>query len=310
MTTNGIDRIQIGVRNLAASVAFFRDLFEMSVVAEAPIDASGFCALWNLPASVIIKAVYLKNSEQPTAIELLEVMPNDTGVCIREGARLYDYGLIDVAFRAKGIAEIYPDLLAKGYTFHSKPAVYTADWANVTVCEVIMSGPDGMPVALIERLSEPKPVIKNRFGTMIDVAQYVPDIDACLPFYTDVLGYTCVFDKPLPDGLVDPVIGLPPGTHSRLSFLLKSGTATPAVEFIQSSIGGQSLAPRTGPTSFGLFSMAFETPNLEALLRTIREAGFDTIGGPVQMTSPLHGPITAAVVRGPNQVLLEFFSRR
>jgi catechol 2,3-dioxygenase-like lactoylglutathione lyase family enzyme len=166
-----------------------------------------------------------------------------------------------------------------------------------------------MPVALIERLSEPRPFIRNHFGTMVDVAQYVESMEACAPFYTGVLGYTSVFDQPLPDGLIDEVVGLPPGSKSRLNLMYQPDTKTPAVELIQCSSPARSLAPVVGPTSYGLFALAFETADLPGLLAGVTAAGFTVLSGPVEMEVGLHGRITAATVRGPNDVLIEFFSR-
>ena len=308
MVKNGIDRIKISVSDMIASVAFFRDTLEMTVVGAESLHAGVFQQLWGLPDGTTANAVYLRNEEQSTAIELLEVRPH-SGRCIRDGARMYDYGLLDVAFRAKGLDVMYADLKSRGVRFHSAPVVYTADWAKVTVSEAIMIGPDLMPVALIERLSEPKPSIRNRFGTMVDVAQYVRDMDACGPFYTNVLGYTSVFDRELPPGLIDEVVGLPPGSRSRLNLMYQLETKTPAVELIHCSSPGTSLAPVIGPASYGLFALSFETADLKALLDGVREAGFQVLAGPVESKTMLHGPITAATVRGPNDVLLEFFSK-
>ena len=308
MVKNGIDRIKISVSDMIASVAFFRDTLEMTVVGAETLPAGAFQRLWGLPEGAAAKAVYLRNPEQSTAIELLEVSPH-TGRYIRDGARMYDYGLLDVAFRAKGLDVIHADLESRGVRFHSAPVVYTANWANVTVSEVIMIGPDLMPVALIERLSEPKPFIRNRFGTMVDVAQYVENMDNCNAFYLDVLGYKSVFDSELPPGLIDGVVGLPPGSRSRLNLMYQLETKTPAVELIHCSSPGRSLAPVIGPASYGLFALSFETADLHALLDAVRNAGFEVMAGPVQTTCMLHGPIHAATVKGPNDVLLEFFGR-
>jgi catechol 2,3-dioxygenase-like lactoylglutathione lyase family enzyme len=308
MVKNGIDRIKISVSDMVASVAFFRDTLEMNVVGAETLNALAFQQLWGLPEDTTARAVYLRNEEQSTAIELLDVRPN-SGRTIRDGARMYDHGMLDVAFRTRNLDAIYHELRERGVRFQSPPVVYTADWAGVTVSEAIMIGPDRMPVALIERLSEPKPFIRSRFGTMVDVAQYVADMDACAPFYVGVLGYTSVFDRELPPGLIDEVVGLPPGSRSRLNLMYQKDTKTPAVELIQSSAPGRSLAPVIGPASYGLFSMSFETADLDGLLDAVTQAGCQVIGGPSETACLLHGPITAATVRGPNDALLEFFSR-
>lgn len=308
MVKNGIDRIKISVSDLAASKSFFCDLMEMKVAEECELEPAAMHTLWNLPAETSARAVYLKNDEQPTAIELIQFEPN-TGQNIRSDAAVWDLGLFDVAFRAQGIDEIYADLKEQGWGFLSEPMVYTADWANVTVKEVILIGPDQMPIALIERLSEPRPFIRNRFGTLVDAAQFVEDIPAVSAFYTDILGYTSVFDRDLPDGLIDPVLGLPPGTHSRMAFLLQPETNTPAVELIKTSAPCKSLASMIEPANFGLFSLAFETDNLDGLQKKIDTAGFSISGGPTSTNTGLHGPIRSMVVQGPNGALLEFFQK-
>ncbi len=308
MVKNGIDRIKISVGDMAESVAFFRDTMEMTVAAEAALEPGPFQRLWGLPAGTTAKTTCLKNEEQSTLVELIEVKPN-SGRHIRDGARTYDYGLLDIAFRAKGLVSIHEQMIQAGYQFISAPVVYTADWAKVTVAEAVVIGPNRMPVALIERLSEPKPVIRNRFGTMVDVAQYVESMEACAPFYTGLCGYTSVFDDVLPQGLVDEVVALPPGSTSRLNLMYQTHTKTPAVELLQCSAPGRSLAEVAHPSNIGLFAMAFETGDLGALLDAVRSAGFSVLAGPLPYEAPVHGRVTSAVVGGPNGVLLEFFSR-
>lgn len=308
MVINGIDRVKISVEDMAASVAFFRDTMEMAVVADTRLDAAAFQRLWRLPACTAVRAVCLKNAEQSTMIELVDVTPN-SGQFIRDGAKTYDYGLLDVAFRAKNLEAIYADLRDEGFKFLSAPVVYTADWAHVTVKEVILIGPNRMPVALIERLSEPKPVIHHRFGTLVDVAQYVPAMDRAIAFYTEVLGYTCVFNDELPEGLIDEVVALPPGSRSRLALLYQTTTRTPAVELIHCTAPGRSLAAVTDPSRYGLFAMAFETLDLDGLLAGVVSAGYAVLSSPIATEIGVHGRVTAATVRGPNDVLLEFFSR-
>ena len=307
MVTKGIDRIKISVRDMEESLTFFRDTMEMSLVREAKLDAAPFGELWDDPSITSVRAAWLGNDEQTTLIELVQVSPH-SGRFTREEARPYDFGLFDVAFRAKDIDSVYSNLKGRGYEFLSAPVTYTADWVNLTVKEVILVGPNRMPIALIERLSGEKPVIHGRFGTMVDAAQFVPEMEEAIRFYTEVLGYTCFFDKPLAEGLVDELLQLPPGTKSRMALLVQGGTQTPAVELVQTSAPAQSLSGVTGPSRYGLFALSFESSDLTALLARIRETGYGTVG-PVELETGVHGRVQAAVARGPNQVLWEFFEK-
>jgi hypothetical protein len=55
--------------------------------------------------------------------------------------------------------------------------------------------------------------------------------------------------------------------------------------------------------------MAFETGDLGGLLDAVRKGGFSVLSGPLPCEAPVHGRVTSAVVRGPNGVLIEFFSK-
>jgi catechol 2,3-dioxygenase-like lactoylglutathione lyase family enzyme len=255
------------------------------------------------------RAAYFRHPEQTTLLELIEFAPH-TGRFIRAAARHHDLGLFDVALRARNIDAIYADWKARGIEFISAPVVYTADWAKVTVKEVILIGPNRMPIALIERLSEPKPVISGRFGTLVDCAQFVSDWQGALAFYTEQLGYTNVFDRDLPDGLIDGVLDLPPGTQSRMAFLVMPPTATPAIELIRCTPPGASLAEVIRPENIGLFGLAFRVADLDQAIARSRGAGWPVVGGPLETENPVRGRIRAAVVSGPQRALIELFETR
>lgn len=309
MVTHGIDRIQISVGNLDEARAFFCDILELAPAGEGALDPAAQAALRGIPRLSAARAAYLRHPEQTTLLELIEFTPH-SGRVIREGARHHDLGLFDVALRARGIDAIYADLKGRGFEFISPPVVYTADWARVTVKEVILIGPHRMPIALIERLSEPKPVIAGRFGALVDCAQFVADWQPTLAFYTELLGYTSVFDQELPDGLIDEVLDLPPGTKSRMAFLLMPPSATPAIELIRCTPPGKSLAEAIRPENLGLFGLAFQVADLAGALARLAAAGYPARGGPCDTENPARGRMRAAVVSGPHGARIELWEPR
>lgn len=308
MMQNGIDRIKISVSDLDASVAFYKEILEMEVIDQMALDASLMARLWNLPEGTTATAAYLKNDQQSTMLELIQFTPT-ASTFIRTNAANYDYGLFDVAFRANDIDAIYAELREKGYEFISEPIVYTADWVNVTVKEVVMIGPDKMPIAFIERMTEPKPKFEGRFGDMPDSAQFVEDVESVSTFYTEVLGFKKVFDQDLPDGLIDGILDLPEGTKSRMTFLVHPEAKSPVVELIKTSAPGKSLADVCHPPNIGLFAWALEVDDLEATRTKVEAAGFKALSPPVKMTVGGHGDIRAITIQGPNGILLELFDK-
>ena len=305
MLKNGIARILISVRDLNESLAFYRDIIKMSVVADNPVDTETIEQLWNLPPGTTARSVSLKNDEQTTLLELIEFQSNSSKF-IRSDANTWDYGLFTIAFRAKDVDAAYHYFQEKGYQFICPPITYTPNWVPVTVKEAIMVGPNETPIALIERLTEPKPVIKGDFGIMLDSSQLVADMEEVSKFYVDILGLTQVFDQVLPPGMIDDILNLPAGSESRMAFITQSGSNTPALEFIQCSVKGKYLSDVAKPPNLGLFAIAFETDDLSALRERLQNHSIKIVSGPVTCSGNQEQTI---VVESPNQVNLQFFER-
>ncbi|NEP13327.1 MAG: VOC family protein [Symploca sp. SIO2C1] len=303
MIKNGIARILIGVRDLSESLEFYRDIINMSVVADHPVDAETIEQLWNLPQGTTGRAVYLKNEEQTTLLELIEFKPN-SGTFIRSDANTYDYGLFTIAFRARDVDAAYHYFQEKGYKFICPPITYTPNWVPVTVKEAIMVGPNETPIALIERLTEPKPFIKGDFGIILDSSQLVADMEEVTKFYVDILGLNQVFDKVLPEGMIDDILNLPAGTQSRMAFINQPESNTPPLEFIHCSVKGEYLSEVAKPPNLGLFAIAFQTDDLAAVIEKFQNHGIKILSGPVTCSSNQE---KAIVVEGPNRVNLQFF---
>ena len=269
MIKNGIARILIGVKDLSKSVEFYRDVFQMTVVGEYSLDKNTIEQLWNLPPETTAKAVCLKNNEQTTLLELIEFQPRSQQY-IRPGGNTTDYGLFTIALRAKNVDAAYASLKQKGYQFICPPITYTPSWVPVTVKEAIMVAPNETAIALIERVSEPIPEFEGDFGIMLDTSQVVEDIEEVTKFYVDILGLNKVFDKVLPSGMVDDILNFPPGTESRMAFINQTGSKNAALEFIQCSVKGKSLANVAKPPHLGLFAISFAVEDLSALIQKLQ----------------------------------------
>ena len=306
MIKNGIARILIGVSDLSESVEFYRDNFGMSIVADYSLDSATINQLWNLPQGTTGHAVALKNDEQTTLLELIEFKPN-SGKFIRTDGNTTDYGLFTLGFRAKDVDAAYHRFQQQGYKFICPPITYTFSLGPVKVKEAIMVGPNETTIALLERLSEPIPEVKGDFGVMLDASQVVADMEEVTKFYGDILGLTTIFDQVLPQGLIDNILNLPTGTESRMAFITQPDSKTPVLEFIQSSVQGQSLSDVAKPPNLGIFAIAFATDDLAALTQKLQNHGIKILSEPVEISISDHESANAIVVEGPNGVNLQFF---
>lgn len=306
MIKNGLDRAVISVRDMNESLAFFRDLIGMNVVEDTYLSSDQLGMIWTLPEGTKGRTVFLRKEDQTAMIQLIEFQPN-SGLFIRENCNPYDYCIFDIAFRVKDLDASYAKLKDLGYDAISAPVVYTADWVNVTVKEVIMIGPNKMPIALIERLSEPIPEITGEYGALVDVAQFVENMDQTTSFYVDVLGLSKVFDQVLPDGLIEEVAGLPEGTEARMAFTIKPGIDAPLLEFIECKTPSNRLTHLAVPPNLGIFALGFETDDLNLLNTKINDAGYKVLSGPVKVNYGKLETVYLLTIEGPNQSILQFY---
>lgn len=299
----GIKRICVSVSELEKSLAFFTGEMELTEVCRGRLDEQTVAAVYGLGSSAAEYAM-LKNEEQPTLLQLI-CFTNTPKRPIREGRPSWDFGYYDVAFRAKDNSWAYEHFRDLGFDYYCPPTRYVADWINLDVLEGVLKGPDAMPMALIERLKEPIPRFEGMFSIFTDVAQTVASGEEAARFYEGVLGLRKVFDEELPDGLVDDIVGVPHGTHTRM--LMFAGGNTPITECLEYSIKGRPMSDVAKPENVGVFATAYETEDLDALLERCAAAGFETAVPPLRLRLEPYGEIRLARVNGPSGMSVELF---
>ena len=299
----GIKRICVSVSELEKSQAFFTGEMELTEVCRGRLDEQTVAAVYGLGSSAAEYAM-LKNEEQPTLLQLI-CFTNTPKRPIREGRPSWDFGYYDVAFRAKDNSWAYEHFRDLGFGYYCPPTRYVADWINLDVLEGVLKGPDAMPMALIERLKEPIPRFEGMFSIFTDVAQTVASGEEAARFYEGVLGLSKVFDEELPDGLVDDIVGVPHGTHTRM--LMFAGGNTPITECLEYSIKGRPMSDVAKPENVGVFATAYETEDLDALLERCAAAGFETAVPPLRLRLEPYGEIRLARVNGPSGMSVELF---
>jgi catechol 2,3-dioxygenase-like lactoylglutathione lyase family enzyme len=310
MVTSGIDRIFISVRDMDESLAFYRDIVGMTLVAEQELNAETIQHLWNLPEGTKAKAVFLKNEDQPTLLELIQFDPH-SGKFIRGGAKTWDYGIYDIAFTVKDLNKTYEQLTGRGFTFLIPPVPYSPTFfPDFHVKFSVCLGPNEMPIPHIQAITPPPPEMKREYGKIMDSAQIVENMEDALRFYHGLLGLSVVTDATFPKGLLDKILGLPEGTEGRIALLNKEGSEAPFLELIQLSVKGKFLSEVARPPNLGIFMVSFETDNLSGLTETLKKEGISILAGPVELALLPYGEARLIYVEGPSKVKIEFFERQ
>lgn len=301
----GINRISISVMNMDRSLGFYRDILGLDVVSDMECGAETAQALWGMKKGGGARAVFLQNKTQPTIIELVEFENRGTRY-MRDADRPFDPGLYSIALRVKDLEREYGALKEKHYRFLSPPCRYTADWVHVDIGEAVVIGPDREAVPLIQRLTNPVP-IAGRFGDFTDSAQIVDDMDQAARFYQDMIGLQKLFDKELPAGMVNEILGVPPGTGVRMALFGEPGL--PLVECIQylgDSVPEPSIYNKNLPPDLGLFMITFETADLETVRERMMSGNVPVYSDLTLARDGIFPGTGSLIVRGPGGVLVRF----
>ena len=299
----GIKRICVSVSDLEKSKKFFVNEMELSEVARGKLDSVSVEALYGIKDSEA-EYIMLKNQVQPTLLQII-YFTNTPKNEIRANRPSWDLGYYDIAFRAKDNSKSLQHFKEKGYTYFCEPVRYVADWINLDVFEGVLKGPDCIPLAMIERLKEPIPQFDGNFSIFTDTAVTLNNADEAIKFYSDILGLTKIFDEMLPDGLVDKVVSVPNGTHTRM--LMFSGGNTPITECLIYSKKGQPMCDVAKPENVGIFAMAYERNDAALLVKQAESAGYKIISRPVEIELQPYGRIRTSYIAGPSGVMVEIF---
>ena len=216
-----------------------------------------------------------------------------------------DYGYYDVAFRTKDNTKEKERFANLGFDYYCPPTRYVADWIGLDVLEAVLKGPDSMPMALIERLREPIPVFDGRFSIFTDCAITVKDGDEATRFYSDTLGMKKIFDQVLPDGLVDEIVSVPKGTHTRM--LMFSGGNTPITECLEYSLKGKPMCDTAKPENAGIFAVSYEVEDIYDVLNKAEANGFETLRVASEIGMKPYGKILSAFINGPSDIPIEVY---
>jgi len=305
MIVNGLDRILVSVADMDESIKFYRDKMAMEIVGEQKLSKTLLQELWHLPKETEARAVFLHKGDRPTLIELVEFTPKSKAYIRPDGSDNFNYGLYDIGFRVADMEKSY-DILKSEYTFINPPKTYKAPWTDVTVKEVVMITPDRVRNAFMQSGTT---TVDGDFGLITTNAHFTEDIDAANKFYSDVLGYKIVFDKTMPDGLVNSILGIPEGCAPRISMAFKPGSKAPVPEFIDCGLKGTNVNERSGPTDIGMFSVAYEVEDIDSVLAKVKENENKLLSETLEIYIPTIGKIKTVMVEGPDKVKHELYQR-
>ncbi|MEM7661983.1 MAG: VOC family protein [Pseudomonadota bacterium] len=313
---SGWQEAVITTKSADAWVDFLTRLAGWEVRGEAPID-DGLKVLWGLPDDVIGREILLANVGADSGFIRLVELENIEQDWIRADTRPWDTGgHFDLNMRVKGLRALREEMLVEGWQGDSEPVQFT--FGPFEVVEWIVQGPDGVRLALIERL---KPELENwpdlkTVSRAFNSTQTVADIGAARAYYEDVLGMQIYLEHVGASKAAGPnVLGLPHDIATQVEreiyILHPDGTNDGSIEILAfDGAAGLDLSSRASPHNIGLSVLRFPVNDLDATIEKLRDRGAVFDGLPVTVDLAVLGQTSMIALHSPEGARLELYEQR
>ena len=304
----------ISVRNPAEAARFFIEVGGFEVVARGRVDSREI-AYWRLGEGVGGDFLLLKapgtNHGYIRFVRFNAVQQTP----VRVGARAWDSGgYFSLMMRARGLDAVYADALALGWMAESEPVRF--DFPPSVLGNVVLKGPDGINIALYERIEPPLDAFWQfeRLSQPFNAMQMVADIEPADEFFTQVLGMEHFWAGDFIDPVAGPNnFGLPQNLTTEIARRTRILQPQPGesgrLELMQFvGLDGRDLSDRAQPPNLGILSIRYPVPDLDAALESIEAAGGKAWRGPAPLDLPPYGPVRMFALRAPDGAIVEIFS--
>ncbi|MFO1425626.1 MAG: hypothetical protein U1F11_01355 [Steroidobacteraceae bacterium] len=304
----------ISVADLGRSLAIYRDTLGLDEVGRRSLGGPAFAAHWRLPADASAQLVVLADRNAPAGRVALLQFDAPQRHRIRDTDGQSVFGFVNLNFYVDDIELRTAQLEARGCTAWSRPLVHDMGPAIGQPIEVMLEGPDGVIINLIQlRAVNPEARILrtiawlqdhggfNRCGTtaVATSAHNVSDYERARAFYERVLGMSVRNDTVLHGEAMETFCRFPRGARLRDTYLQgdhifgKIALVHP-LNFPCTDMARRAVAPH-----IGYLAQSFRVAGLDAALAAARALGCEVFSAPVELDLPALGAARTAIVRNP-----------
>jgi catechol 2,3-dioxygenase-like lactoylglutathione lyase family enzyme len=315
----------IGVEDLERTLCFFRDQVGFDVLGRRVLSGAAFETHWGLPAGARAEmAVLADRGHEVGRLALLQFAAERREI-VRNIPGQRFFGFVNLNFYTQDIFGHTAKFEAAGCRAWSEPVVHPMGNNIGEPVEVMLDGPDGVILNLIElRAQSPEARIHrtiayirdhggyNRCGlTPVVTSQHcVSDYERTLEFNKAVLGQSVRNDTVLHGEAMELFMQYPPGARSRDTYL--QGTHVFGKVAINHPLNFEcvNLVPRAIAPNIGYLAQSFVVPDLRAALEAARSIGVSPATAPVELDMPGLGRVTTAMLRNPGSGALHELIQR
>ncbi|MCL6647740.1 MAG: VOC family protein [Chloroflexi bacterium] len=307
----------IGVETLARSLAFYRDLIGLTVLATGQWEGEAFAHHWQLPAGSRAAFALLGFPGSPVGQVLLLQFDAPQREYVRRPGQDRQYGIWNLNFYTYDILAAAEMVARHGYALWSRPTTHTlAPTAGAPAVgqptEVLFEGPDGVIINLVElpesegtRVGEMRRYLDQHgttptgFTEVVTSAHTVRDMAAAVRFYREVLGMGVLIDAVIASPVSNAFLHLPPEAQTHSVFVKGSHMFGKIALSQPLTYQPLDLVARAVPPNIGYLAMGFRVPDLAAAEEACRRLQVEFFSSPILLDLPGDGVCRAMVVRAP-----------
>jgi catechol 2,3-dioxygenase-like lactoylglutathione lyase family enzyme len=306
----------VSVRNMDDYAEFFEDIAQWEVSEQGSVSEQQLAA-WS--ANGLGKARYRRyaNPGDTRGFITLVQFSNAPQLQIREDAQSWDTGgIFDLNVRVKDLESVARRVRKLGW--HASAPITQFTFGQFVVKEWIVSSPDGLAFAMIQRISpalEGWPTMRS-VSRSFNSTQVVADLPRSLTFYRDVLGFKVYLEH---HGASEKsganVLGLPHNLTQEITrhvyVLDPLGKNEGSVELLQfEGATGADFSARAVPGNLGIWLLRFPTEGVSQLGKHLQDSGHSSEVQLASYRTKANKQVQSLLVRAPEGALLEFFEYR
>ncbi len=310
----------IGTENLERSLDFYQNQIGLDVLERRAASGPEFEAHWKLPAGSDASVVVLADRGASVGrITLFQFHPRPR-TRIRTMSGQSFYGLVNINFYTEDIHRQAQRLRELGFRPWTEPTQHLMDPSVGSPTEVMIDGPDGIIVNLVEltsgspdsRIGHMRAFVKSEFGynragfTPVVTSQHcVADLDRARHFYEEVLGMGVLIDAVLEGDALNHFMDYPAGSKTRSVFMQGNhmfGKIALGYPMNQKFVN---LTALSQPPVIGYFAQSFLVRDLEVALERAQRLEAEIFSAPLTLDVPGIGRTRAAVVMNPGSGALQ-----
>jgi catechol 2,3-dioxygenase-like lactoylglutathione lyase family enzyme len=315
----------IGAEDLSRTVAFYRDGIGLDVVDEGSWAGEEVERHLRLPGGTRARYAVLGDGADPVGRIVVLAFEPSAGARARTIPDGCGYGLINLNFYVRDIHAAVETLASFGCTAWSEPVRHDVDAATGAPTIVMLDGPDGVIVNLVELTSEDpatkigqmrsfvaaRGYTRTGFTPVVTTQHCVRDVDSAARFYEAVLGMRHHFDTRLDAPEQNRFHRYAPGTRSRVAMMIGGDMFGKVALIAPENRTYVDLAAHTVPPAVGYLAQCFQVRDLDAARAAASRVGATEFTAPVALPRlPGGGAARGAIVRSPGSgALIQLLER-